>query len=235
MTSTPQLSLIIFAFNEEDNVAPVLSEIDEWAQSRTEVVELIFVDDGSSDATLARAEACVLETAIRFVKHPMNRGIGAAIKSGVRHASGRWATFMPADGQIDPNSISTLLDAQAEASLDFVTSIYADRDDGFYRSILSWGVRSLIRIFHGVTMTSDGPYLFQTADFDERILKPDSFFLNFEFPIRMLAARKSVGVVTISCRRRMSGRSKSSGLKTIYVIGKDVLALRVRRFLEVSD
>ena len=235
MKSKPLLSLIVFAFNEEDNVVPVLSEIDEWVQSRPESVELVFVDDGSSDATLVRAESCVLETTIHFVKHPTNKGIGAAIKSGVRNARGRWATFMPADGQIDPYSLSTLLDAQAEESLDFVTSIYADRDDGLYRSILSWGVRSLIRLFHGVTMTSDGPYLFQRVDFDERQLKPDSFFLNFEFPIRILAAEKRVGVVTISCRRRMSGQSKSSGLKTIYVIGKDLVALRVRRFLEPQD
>ena len=48
MKPTPELSLIVFAFNEEDNVAPVLSEIDEWAQSRPEEVELIFVDDESA-------------------------------------------------------------------------------------------------------------------------------------------------------------------------------------------
>ena len=51
----------------------------------------------------------------------------------------------------------------------------------------------------------------------------------------MLALNKRVGVVTIHCRTRMSGRSKSSGIKTIYVIGKDLVALRIRRSFEKAN
>ena len=235
MSGVYDLSLIVFAYNEADNVGPVLTEIDEWAQGRTEQIEIVFVDDGSSDITFHRAQSYQGKTPLNCVQHSVNKGIGAALKTGVRYARGRWVTFMPADGQIDPQSLSVLLDAQQDASLDFVTSVYADRDDGVYRKILSWGVRSLIRLFHGVSMTSDGPYLFQRSDFDETQLKPDSFFLNFEFPIRMLALNKRVGVVTIHCRTRMSGRSKSSGIKTIYVIGKDLVALRIRRSFEKAN
>ena len=235
MSQSFEVSLVVFAFNEETNVTPVLEEIDAWAHTRSESIELVFVDDGSRDATFSRAQSCQLHTEMVMVKHPTNRGIGAALKTGVRHARGRWVTFMPADGQIDPQSLNALLDAQIAGQFDFVTSVYADRDDGVYRRVLSWGVRSLIRLFHGVSMTSDGPYLFRHEDFDEARLKPDSFFLNFEFPIRMLAAGKQVGVVTISCRQRLSGRSKSSGLKTISVIGKDLVALRLRRLLEKVD
>ena len=81
-------------------------------------------------------------------------------------------------------------------------------------------------------MASDGPYLFRRLDFDEALIKPDSFFLNFEFPILFLAAGKRANVVTISCRKRMSGRSKSSGIRTIIVIAKDLVDLRFRRLSE---
>ena len=229
MTDTFDLSLVIFAFNEVDNIEFVLNEVDEWAQARSERIEVLLVDDGSSDGTAEKARTLSIATPMRVIAHEHNRGIGAALKTGTDHALGDWVTFMPADGQIDPNSLSVLLDHRNEHGLDFVTSIYADRDDGLHRTILSWGVRSLIRLFHGVTMTSDGPYLFQRRDFNSDILKPDSFFLNFEFPIRMLAAGKAVGVVTISCRRRMHGHSKSSGIKTILVIGRDLVDLRLRR------
>lgn len=230
MSTGTEISLVVFAFNEEDNVVPVLTEIDEWATASDRKLEIVFVDDGSQDSTFETAKSVQIKTKISFVQHPQNGGIGAALKTGVRHASGEWVTFMPADGQIDPRELSTLFDAQRISKCDLVTSIYADRDDGLHRTILSWGVRTLIKVFHGVNMTSDGPYFFKKADFDESVLKPDSFFLNFEFPIRMLAVSKRVEVVTISCRRRMSGQSKSSGLKTIYIIGKDLIALRFRRF-----
>ncbi len=229
MSDAFDLSLVIFAFNEVDNIDFVLNEVDEWAQTRSERIEVLLVDDGSSDGTADKARTLFIATPMRVIAHEQNRGIGAALKTGTDHAQGDWVTFMPADGQIDPNSLSVLLDHRAEHALDFVTSIYADRDDGLHRTILSWGVRSLIRLFHGVTMSSDGPYLFQRTDFNSDILKPDSFFLNFEFPIRMLAANKAVGVVTISCRRRMHGHSKSSGIKTILVIGRDLVGLRFRR------
>ena len=125
-----------------------------------------------------------------------------------------------------------LIERRNEDDSDFVTSIYDDRNDGLHRTVLSWGVRTLIRLVHGVQMASDGPYLFRRLDFDEALIKPDSFFLNFEFPIRILAAGKRANVVTISCRKRMSGRSKSSGIRTIIVIAKDLVDLRFRRLSE---
>ncbi len=232
MRKAVDLTLVVFAYNEADNVAFVLKEIDRWTSARDERIEIVFVDDGSSDGTLNTARSCTLETTITCIVHERNKGIGAALKTGVTHAAGKWVTFMPADGQIDPESLSVLLDAQSSTAADFVTSIYADRDDGFYRAVLSWGVRALIQAVHGVRLNSDGPYLFRRRDFDAALLKPDSFFLNFEFPIRMLAENMHVEVVTISCRRRMHGQSKSSGIKTIYVIGKDLLALRWRRLTD---
>jgi glycosyltransferase involved in cell wall biosynthesis len=224
-----ELSLVIFAYNEMDNIGFVLTEVDDWAQGRDHQVEIILVDDGSSDETVSRARALSLVTSLTVVEHGVNRGIGAAIKTGTDAARGIWVTFMPADGQIDPDSLSILIEHRVKHQLDFVTSVYADRDDGLHRTVLSWGVRTLIRLFHGVTMESDGPYLFRRSDFDSQALKPDSFFLNFEFPIRILAAKKNVGVVTITCRRRMHGRSKSSGIRTIIIIGRDLIDLRLRR------
>jgi hypothetical protein len=81
-------------------------------------------------------------------------------------------------------------------------------------------------------MRSDGPYLFRRDLFDPDALRPDTFFLNFEFPIRMLGAGVPTTVVTIGCRPRQSGRSKSTGLKRILGVAQDLLELRVRRLKE---
>ena len=168
----------------------------------------------------------------QLLRHETNRGIGAALKTGVRAAKGAWVTFLPADGQIAPDAIGTLRGAAAREQTEVVFSVYDHRDDGLHRKILSAGVRALILMIHGVRMRSDGPYLFRHALFDADQLVPDTFFLNFEFPIRILGAEVPATVVTIECRPRRSGHSKSTGLKRIYGVAQDLIELRIRRVKE---
>ena len=187
-----------------------------------------MVDDGSSDDTTGAAEEALRGWRhAKVLRHAHNRGMGAGLKTGTRAARGRWVTFLPADGQIAPDAVGTLLDARDDA--DVVFSVYADRDDGALRTLLSGGVRTLIALVHGVRMRSDGPYLFRRSLFDERQLVPDTFFLNFEFPIRVVAAGLRVQTVTIECRTRLSGQSKTARPGRILGVGKDLLELRTRR------
>jgi dolichol-phosphate mannosyltransferase len=227
--SDPELSVIVFAFDEEANVAPVLLELRRWLSANEPPAEIVFVDDGSSDGTSAEAAKALSGAAHQLLRHETNRGIGAALKTGVRAAKGAWVTFLPADGQIAPSAIGMLRAAAAREQADVVLSVYDHRDDGLHRKILSAGVRSLIWLVHGVRMRSDGPYLFRRSLFDPDQLAPDTFFLNFEFPIRMLGAGIPIAVVTIECRPRRSGRSKSTGLKRIYGVTQDLIELRGRR------
>ncbi len=227
-----ELSVIIFAFNEETNIAPVLLELRNWLSSNEPSAEIVFVDDGSSDGTSAEASKALAGAPHQLIRHESNRGIGAALKTGVRAAKGSWVTFLPADGQIAPDAIGTLRDAAARDRSEVVFSVYDHRDDGLHRKVLSAGVRALIFLVHGVRMQSDGPYLFRRPLFDADQLVPDTFFLNFEFPIRILGAGVPATVVTIACRPRHSGKSKSTGLKRIVGVAQDLLELRVRRAKE---
>ncbi len=230
--SHPDLSVIIFAFNEEANIGPVLLELRRWLSVNEPSTEIVFVDDGSSDGTSAEAAKALSGTPHQLLRHEDNRGIGAALKTGVRSAKGAWVTFLPADGQIAPDAIGTLRGAAARERTELVFSVYDHRDDGLHRKILSAGVRALILVVHGVRMRSDGPYLFRHSLFDADRLVPDTFFLNFEFPIRMLGAGVPATVATIECRPRRSGHSKSTGFKQIYGVAHDLLELRVRRVKE---
>ena len=233
------LSLIVFAFNEAENVTTVLPEILTWLAGRGAPFELLFVDDGSRDGT-ARAARAVLagrpESEARVLVHDRNRGIGAALKTGVRAAHLPWVTFLPCDGQIEPGELDQLLRARADQAdgadgageVALVFSVYLDRDDGWQRTLLSASIRGLIRTLFGVVMQSDGPYLFRRDLFDADLLKPDSFFLNFEFPIRALRDGRTHRVVTIHCKPRRAGQSKSTGLRRISGVARDLVSLRLR-------
>jgi dolichol-phosphate mannosyltransferase len=223
------LSLIVFAFNEATNVPTVLPEILGWLRARGGPFELIFVDDGSTDQTRPAAEEVLRgEPRARIVHHDRNRGIGAALKSGVRVATQPWVTFLPCDGQIVPGELDVLGAAAAREQVPLVFSIYKDRNDGLHRTVLSASVRALIRGLFGVSLTSDGPYLFRRALFDPDLLVPDTFFLNFEFPIRAMRDGARYAVVAIHCSPRRSGQSKSAGLKRILGVGRELVGLRFR-------
>lgn len=233
MSETPALSVIIFAWNEAENIAPVLDELVGWLREHEPSHEVVFVDDGSRDGTAARAEAALADTPHRVLRHPVNRGIGAALKTGVDGARGDWVTFLPADGQIAPDAIGVLRAEAARAEADVVFSVYDNRDDGLRRKVLSAGVRGLITLVHGVRMRSDGPYLFRRALFVPEQLRSDTFFLNFEFPIRVLSAGLPVSEVTIACRPRRAGVSKTANWRRALWVARELVSLRRERVREM--
>jgi dolichol-phosphate mannosyltransferase len=228
---SPELCVIVFAFNEAENIAHVLGELRQWLEQNEPSFELIFVDDGSHDGTSDAARAALEGCDFQVLRHETNRGIGAAIKTGYRASRAPWLTFMPADGQIEPRAIGTLREAARSGDVDVVFSTYADRDDGLSRKVLSFGVRALITLVHGVRLQSDGPYLFRRELFVPDQLPPDTFFLNFEFPIRVLANGAHTRNVVIHCRPRRAGFSKSTGFKRVAGVARDLVDLRVRRWL----
>ncbi len=228
MTSI-DLSVVVLAFDEEDNVGWMLGELRAFLEANEPAAEIVVVDDGSRDGTGERARRALEGFAATFVRHEDNRGMGAGLKSGVRAARGRWVTFLPADGQIPPEAIGALRRTARAEDADVVLSVYDHRDDGVHRTVLSWGVRALIVLVHGVRLRSDGPYLFRRTLFDPEQLPPDTFFLNFEFPIRVLSAGLRVSTVTVPCRPRRAGESKSTGLSRIAGVARDLWDLRVRR------
>ncbi len=229
MPDTLPLSLVVFAYNEVGNVPTVLPEILSWLRHRGAAFQLLFVDDGSTDGTADAAEAVLAGVSQgRVLRHPGNRGIGAALKTGVRAATLPWVTFLPCDGQIAPGEMHHLCQAASDQRVPLVFSIYRNRDDGWHRTVMSAAIRGLIRGMFGVDLRSDGPYLFRRELFDADLLVPDTFFLNFEFPIRAMRTGAVFAVVTIDCLPRRSGFSKSTGLRRVAGVARDLLGLRLR-------
>ena len=106
------LSIIIPAYNEEDGIADIAQRVlavrDALAQAGVPNLELIVVDDGSADQTAA----VVSQIAdVRLIRHPQNRGYGAALKTGFGQAQGNLIGFLDADGTYPPEYFPQLCTA----------------------------------------------------------------------------------------------------------------------------
>ncbi len=124
MAEAKDVSVVIPAFNEEDGIAGVLAPLLEGGFR-----EVLVVDDGSSDATAARATAA----GARVVRHPYNKGNGAAVKTGIREARGEVVLLMDADGQHDPGEAPAIYGPIG--SFDMVIGARASKDQSFTRAL----------------------------------------------------------------------------------------------------
>jgi glycosyltransferase involved in cell wall biosynthesis len=104
--STPQISVIIPAFNEGIVIGNVIQQIRAVVNKVDKGHEIIVIDDGSGDDTAQAARAA----GATVIQHPYNIGNGAAVKTGIRRARGKILVTIDGDGQHDPNDILKLVE-----------------------------------------------------------------------------------------------------------------------------
>lgn len=196
MSST--LSIVLPAKNESaaigDTVAGIVRVLPE--------AEVIVVNDGSTDATAAVAEAA----GARVVHHPYSKGNGAAIKTGARAASGEIIVFMDADGQHDPADIPRLL-ALIEQGHDMVVgarqkgsqaSVGRGFANGLYNRLASWMTG------HKVQDLTSGFRAVRAARFREFLyLLPNGFSYPTTSTMAFFRAGYSVAYVPIHAAKRI--------------------------------
>lgn len=95
--SGPRVSVVIPAYNEARRLPPTLDKIAAWARAQTFAVEIVIVDDGSTDGTADAARARLAGIDHRILSHDRNRGKGAGIRTGMTAARGEYALFTDAD------------------------------------------------------------------------------------------------------------------------------------------
>lgn len=138
------VSIILPAKNEANGLRKILPAL----KSLYPAAEIIVVDDGSTDETASFSREC----GARVVSHPYSKGNGAAIKSGVRAATGEILVFMDADGQHKPEDVARLL-TQLDTGYDMVVGArnrasqagtHRAAANGLYNRLASWMVEQTV-------------------------------------------------------------------------------------------
>ena len=128
----PRLSLVMPAFNEEATISTAL----ERCLAEPFVLEVIVVDDGSTDKTVAILEG-IDDPRIRVIQHPQNRGKGAAIRTGITAATGDYVGIQDADLEYDPADLAKLLVPLDQGLAD---AVYGSRfmSNDYHRVLYYW-------------------------------------------------------------------------------------------------
>jgi glycosyltransferase involved in cell wall biosynthesis len=131
-----EVSVVVPAYNEEEAIASVVAGLREAGAWR----EVLVVDDGSTDRTAERAAAA----GARVVRHPYNKGNGAAVKTGIREAAGGVVLLLDADGQHDPAEARALVSRVGEYDMVIGARSAADQavsralGNAVFNALASW-------------------------------------------------------------------------------------------------
>jgi glycosyltransferase involved in cell wall biosynthesis len=230
----PKVTIIIPAYNEAEVIGSVVDGIrtvagdDDW--------EILVVDDGSSDETSERAS----RSGVRVVRHPYNKGNGAAVKTGLREAKGEVICLMDADGQHDPQEIPKLLTGLQ--TYDLVIGTRTGRQSGgllrwlgnfFYNRLASYLTN------HQIYDLTSG---FRAAWRDKMLEFLPLFPNGFSYPVTstmaFIKAGYNVGFIPITVSKRV-GQSKirvlRDGVKFVLIAMRIIMLFSpMRIFLPIS-
>ena len=229
----PEVSILIPAYDEEETIGDVVTKI----KTLYPDYEIIVVNDGSTDDTAAVAKAA----GALVYSHPRNIGNGAAVKSGIRFASGKILVFMDGDGQHEPKGIATLLKYIPEFEM-----VVGARPKGYQASwgrglankIYNW-LASYVAKFPVQDLTSGFRAVKSEIARNFLYLLPNTYSYPTTITLSVLRSGRSVKYVPINTQRRKKGKSKikvfRDGIRFFLIIAKIcTLYSPFRIFLPIS-
>jgi glycosyltransferase involved in cell wall biosynthesis len=219
------LSLIVPFYNEEENVVPLYRAVVAALDTLGLDYELVFVDDGSTDGTVAQArQLAERDDRLRLLILRTNFGQTAAMAAGIDYARGDVLVTMDGDLQNDPADIPLLI-AQVQVGYDIAVGWRHERKDALItRRIPSRIANWLIGLVTGVPIRDNGCSL---KAYRAEVIKRLPLYSEMH---RFIPAMASIGgarikEVQVRHHARQFGRSKY-GLSRIYKVLRDLLAIR---------
>ena len=216
------LSVVVPVRNEAENILPLIEEIHAALEGRWEF-EVVYLDDGSTDATPARlSEAKGRFPRLRVLRHKASCGQSTAIWSAANAAKGDWIITLDGDGQNDPADIPALVamaleaDGQAGARVDLVTGIRRKRQDNWLRRVSSRvanGIRQSM-LKDGVTDTGCGLKVMRREAF---LRLPYFDHMHRYYPALFIRGGGAIRCVDVNHRPRLRGVSNYGLFDRLWV------------------
>jgi glycosyltransferase involved in cell wall biosynthesis len=224
MPDPVDLSLVIPVYNERDNLAPLIGEIERALAGRR--FEIVAVDDGSTDGSLETLKALKRgHPALHIVSFSANAGQTAAFAAGFQAARGAVIVTLDADGQNDPADIPALVDALAQSGATAVAGYRVDRRDSRWKLVQSRIANGVRNRLNRETIRDTGCSLKAFRAPAVRALPLFNGMHRF-LPTLVKLQGGTVAEVPVHHRPRRSGRTKYGMWNRVFRSFADAFAVR---------
>jgi glycosyltransferase involved in cell wall biosynthesis len=225
-----ELSFVIPAYNEEDFIEDTLGTIDEVIKDKNLPYEIVVVDDGSRDDTLAKARRYAGRNGhVKVVSYNENVGKGHAVKTGFMHTSGNIVIFADGDMEIDLRTISKYLDALKYGDIVIASKHHKDSqvEVPVSRRIFSKIFNGMVRFLTGVPIkdTQSGLKAMRKSAFID--VFPRLAVKRYAFDVELLAVANLYGlkVVEMPVNIKLNAKFKP---KEMWHMFMDLLGIAYR-------
>ena len=230
------LTVSIPAYNDAPALAAIVEDGLALSDRLGVAVEVLVIDDGSSDDTPAVCQRLVAASPrVRVLRHPRNLGFGPTIREAYLVPSTDWVVFLPGDGQIPAEAVVALFRAAGGDNVpgcDLVLAVRAQRHDPWRRRFVSWCYNAMVslvarRRIHDV----NGTALVHRRLLERIALEGRSAFVHAELVLEAMRAGANYREVAITHRAREHGSGSGNRPRVIVATFRDLLryALGLRR------
>ncbi len=214
----PSVSIVVPAYNEENAIRHSLDRMVE--RGFHTAYEVIYVDDGSSDSTFD----IIREYPVKCYRHHVNKGYGAALKTGIRKAKGEKIVILDSDGQHDPAYVEQLIGMLNEYDM-----VIGERTDDSFQVKRRQSGKRFIRMIGEMLVEQKLPdYNSGFRGFDRKLINemlhimPNGFSFSTTSTLAFLKEGYTIGAFPITVKERV-GRSSNvkfmkDGSKTILLL-----------------
>jgi glycosyltransferase involved in cell wall biosynthesis len=226
--ATKGLSVIIPVFNEETTVIEVIRRVLECPL----VTEVVVVDDGSSDRTASALGSVAFPDCVRLCTHPVNRGKGAAIRTGISATSQSMIILQDADFEYSPDDYATVLEPLIEERADVVygSRFLVKRPEAFWLDLANRLLTWATNVLYGAHLTDmETCYkAFRAEVLKGMQIRSNRFDFEPEITAKVLRGRYRVVEVPISYQRRGYESGKKIRLHDAFAAVWALLRFRFR-------
>lgn len=234
-TDTPSLSIVIPVYNEEKRITVFLQSVIDYLRQNNSSYELVIVDDGSGDRTIAVVDSLLSEKlagTYRIVKLPVNRGKGAAIREGMLQAKGDYIFFLDADGSTSIREIDNFMPKFSPGIDIYIATRTIKHKAPQKRKFFGYGYIFLANLLLGLRVVDITCGFKCYSRESARKIFPLQTLNNWSFDAEdlFIARKHGYEIMGIPVHWQHVGESKVKVFKNVFMCGLDLVRIRYKNY-----
>lgn len=229
------LSVFLPCYNEQDNIVPTVTKVKKVLEHTVKSWEILIIEDGSKDKSPQIADKIAkTDPRISVIHHPVNRGYGGALKSGLYNSKYPWIAFTDIDGQFDFSEITNFFAKQKSTRADMVIGYYIKREVPVFTKFTSKMWELIVFILFGLRVKDiDCGFKLLSKNIVDTIPPLESergAFISSEFLIKAKKAGFKIVEIGVHHFPRTSGKPTGRHLNVIIKSFMDLFRLWVKTY-----